>query len=557
MAKETYERDSYAAYLGRRIDPEEIRKAQEDEARKAALKLSDLEAYYRQWVEDHLYNRQNVYTDPTLTQDDLARLTQMDSDDFNRFFNAYLLILQEQGIDVNDPDSFMDAQQRKLNGIDRQLAELENASRDGDWQTKYDELIRQRQAAEDLYNKAQGIWQYVDDARAKGWTPDAVGDSGADFSAIDGSRAGRQYREERMAEGFGSGGDLSGLWLPEQKEKKPRAYNGGIINGVYVPAGTYTEEEWQAAITSPYNRVGEDGLTGGQRMEQMREQAEASRRAATLASLIDVNRSTPARNNTAGWLSDEYPDINTNVANANTSGITLTDAGRAYLAELAAKNDATADTTSDSGTDVLAALLDSGGGYSDRGSSNLGPTGLTPEETGEMQKSTYLGMLDAMARGRANTGGYTNTAALQAANAIYDAYKDVLPDGNRMAAYLRYQGDSGNRAGQKQYSWLNRAKTGGTRAQPKTTQTVTTPTTQGSIGTIPTISGGTPVSGTPVGMLQRPTQSTVTGSSVARPGAALQGASIPNYNVAGQLMTPQVMRAQDDYTRLLSALFGR
>lgn len=468
MAKETYGRDSYAAYLGRQIDPEEIRKAQEDEARKAALKLSDLEAYYRQWVEDHLYNRQNVYTDPTLTQDDLARLTQMDSDDFNRFFNAYLLILQEQGIDVNDPDSFMDAQQRTLNGIDRQLAELENASRDGDWQTKYDELIRQRQAAEDLYNKAQGIWQYVDDARAKGWTPDAVGDSGADFSAIDGSRAGRQYREERMAEGFGSGGDLSGLWLPEQKEKKPRAYNGGIINGVYVPAGTYTEEEWQAAITSPYNRVGEDGLTDGQRLIQQqqkrkeeaqkrKEEEQARRTQEMLAGLITstdpATGNASDRNMTKAWITNNE-HVQTRVANDPTM---YKYGGKIPTAEPGANTSADA---------VMAALASaetaasSGSGRSSAG--RAGGTGLSDKEKAQYGRDAYTSMLDAMARGMANTGGMTNTAALQAANAVYDAYaKEPELKGAAESAYSRYLGDSSSRAGERRYTWLNRAQNGG------------------------------------------------------------------------------------------------
>ena len=561
MAKEKYGQDAYASYLGRLLDPKDTKKAEDEAAKKAALKLSDLEAYYRQWVEDHLYNRQNVYTNPTLTEEDLARLTQSESDDFNRFLNAYLLILQEQGIDGNDPSSYIDEQQREMNYLDSQIKALEGKTRTKEQQAKYEELLEQRRLAEDRYNKAKGVWQYVDDARAKGWTPDTVGDSGADFGAIDQSAANRQYMQDRREEGFGSGSDLSDLWLPEEKEPEKITWNGGEYEGYYIPAGIYTEEQWQEAITNQSYRIGEDGLSNAQREQQQREKNEARRQQQMMASLIDVNSPAESRNNTAGWLSDEYPDIDTRVADMNTSGITMTDAGKAYLAELAAKQNATGANTG--GVADLASLLGGSGvgrHYSGRAVGNkVGSTGLTPEETARMQQDAYLGMLDAMARGRAATGGYTNSAALQAANSVYDAYEGALPDKNRMASYLRYQGDSGNRAANPQYNWLNRARNGGFGT---TEPTVNAPVTgaqqtQGSIGTIPNVSGGTPVSGTPVGTVQGAQQGGVAGWLRQMLGRIPTQYSTPGYRGGSQLKTPNVMQAQNNFAQYLNSLLKR
>lgn len=562
MAKEKYGQDAYASYLGRLLDPKDTKKAEDEAAKKAALKLSDLEAYYRQWVEDHLYNTQTTYLDPTLSDDELARLTQMDSDDFNRFLNAYLLILQEQGIDVNDPSAYLDDRQREMNYLDEQIAELEKKARNQEQQAKYEELIEQRKLAEEQYNKAKGVWQYVEDARGKGWTPGTVGDSGVDFGAIDQSAADRQYMQDRREEGFGSGSDLSSLWLPKEKEVKPRVWNGGEYEGYYIPAGTYTEEQWQEAITNPVYRIGEDGLSSAQREQQQRENNEARRQQQMMASLIDVNSPAESRNNTAGWLSDEYPDIDTRVADMNTTGVTMTDAGKAYLAELAAKQNATGVNTN---VADLASLLGSGGvgrHYSGRAVGNkVGSTGLTPEETAQMQQDAYLGMLDAMARGRAATGGYTNSAALQAANSVYDAYEGALPDRNRMASYLRYQGDSGNRAAQPQYNWLNRARNGGfgTTAPKSTPAPVTKPVTQGATVTIPQISGGTPVSGTPVGTVtgaQMP-QNNVAGWIQQMLGRIPTQYSTPGFRGGSQLKTPNVMQAQNDFAQYLNSLLRK
>lgn len=554
----------YVKNLGRLIDPEESKKKEEEAARDAALKLSDLEEYYRQWVEGHLYNKQDVYTNPLLSEEDEAR---MESDDFNRFLNAYLLILQEQGIDVNDPSSYIDEQQREMNYLDSQIKALEGKTRTKEQQAKYEELRKQRQLAEDRYNKANNVWKYVEDARGKGWTPDTVGDSGADFGAIDQSAADRKYMQDRREEGFGSGGDLSDLWMPEEKEPEKITWNGGEYEGYYIPAGIYTEEQWQDAITNQSYRIGEDGLTDYQRQQQIRQRAEEKRRAQMMASLIDGSTANAPRNATTGWLSDEYPDIDTRVADANTSGITMTDAGKAYLAELAAKQEAETTNANVGGVADLASLLGGGGvgrHYSGRAvTNNVGSTGLTPEETAQMQRDAYLGMLDAMARGRAATGGYTNSAALQAANSVYDAYEGVLPDKNRMASYLRYQGDSGNRAANPQYNWLNRARNGGFGT---TEPTVSAPVTgaqqtQGSIGTIPNVSGGTPVSGTPVGTVtgaQMPSQNNVASWLQQLLGRIPTQFSTPGFRSgSGQLKTPNVMQAQNNFAQYLNSLLKR
>lgn len=557
----------YVKNLGRLIDPAESKKAEDEAAADEAQRLADLEAYYRQWVEGHLYNRENVYTNPTLTEEDLARLTQSESDDFNRFLNAYLLILQEQGIDVNDPSSYIDEQQREMNYLDSQIKALEGKTRTKEQQAKYEELLEQRRLAEDRYNKANNVWKYVEDARGKGWTPDTVGDSGADFGAIDQSAADRKYMQDRREEGFGSGGDLSDLWMPEEKEPEKITWNGGEYEGYYIPAGIYTEEQWQEAITNQSYRIGEDGLTDYQRQEQMRQRAEENRRAQMMASLIDGSTANAPRNATVGWLSDEYPDIDTRVADMNTSGITMTDAGKAYLAELAAKQEAETAKANAGGVADLASLLGGGGigrHYSGRAvGNNVGSTGLTPEETAQMQRDAYLGMLDAMARGRAATGGYTNSASLQAANSVYDAYEDVLPDRNRMASYLRYQGDSGNRAANPQYNWLNRARNGGFGT---TEPTVSAPVTgaqqtQGSIGTIPNVSGGTPVSGTPVSTVtgaQMPSQNNVASWLQQMLGRIPTQYSTPGFRSgSGQLKTPNVMQAQNNFAQYLNSLLKR
>lgn len=556
----------YVQHLGRLIDPKDSKKAEDEAAADEAQRLADLEEYYRQWVEGHLYNRENVYTNPTLTEEDLARLTQMDSDDFNRFLNAYLLILQEQGIDVNDPSSYIDEQQREMNYLDSQIKELEGKTRTKEQQAKYEQLLEQRRLAEDRYNKANNVWKYIEDARGKGWTPDTVGDSGADFGAIDQSAADRKYMQDRMAEGFGSGGDLSSLWAPQEEEKKPFAWNGGEYEGYYIPAGMYTEEQWQEAITNPSYRIGEDGLTDYQRWQKQQEESAARRQQQMMASLIDGSTANAPRNATTGWLSDEYADIDTRVADANTSGITLTDAGKAYLAELAAKQEAETAGANAGGVADLASLLSGSGvgrSYSGAVTNNVGSTGLTPEETAQMQRDAYLGMLDAMARGRAATGGYTNSAALQAANSVYDAYEDVLPDRNRMASYLRYQGDSGNRAANPQYNWLNRATNGGYGT---TEPTVNAPVTgaqqtQGSIGTIPNVSGGTPVSGTPVGTVtgaQMPSQNNAASWLQQMLGRIPTQYSTPGFRSGSeQLKTPNVMQAQNNFAQYLNSLLKR
>lgn len=554
----------YVKNLGRLIDPAESKKAEDEAAADEAQRLADLEAYYRQWVEGHLYNKQDVYTNPLLSEEDEAR---MESDDFNRFLNAYLLILQEQGVDVNDPSSYIDEQQREMNYLDSQIKALEGKTRTKEQQAKYEELLEQRQLAEDRYNKAKGVWQYVEDARAKGWTPDTVGDSGADFGAIDQSAADRKYMQDRMAEGFGSGGDLSDLWMPEEKEPEKITWNGGEYEGYYIPAGIYTEEQWQEAITNQSYRIGEDGLTDYQRQEQIRQRAEEKRRAQMMASLIDGSTANAPRNATTGWLSDEYPDIDTRVADANTSGITMTDAGKAYLAELAAKQEAETASANAGGVADLASLLGGSGvgsSYSGRAvTNNVGSTGLTPEETAQMQQDAYLGMLDAMARGRAATGGYTNSAALQAANSVYDAYEDVLPDRNRMASYLRYQGDSGNRAANPQYTWLNRARNGGFGTTEPTVRAPVTGAqqTQGSVGTIPNVSGGTPVSGTPVGTVtgaQMPSQNNAASWLQQMLGRIPTQFSTPGFRSgSGQLKTPNVMQAQNNFAQYLNSLLKR
>lgn len=557
----------YVKNLGRLIDPEESKKKEEEAARDAALKLSDLEEYYRQWVEGHLYNRENVYTNPTLTEEDLARLTQSESDDFNRFLNAYLLILQEQGIDVNDPEDFLHDLQGDMNGINARIKELESKNRTQKEQAEYEDLLKQLEQAQSQYDKANNVWKYIEDARAKGWTPDTVGDSGVDFGAIDQSAADWQERQDIIKYTRGFGGGPIDIWLPEEKEPEKITWNGGEYEGYYIPAGIYTEEQWQDAITNQSYRIGEDGLTDYQRQEQMRQRAEENRRAQMMASLIDGGTANAPRNATVGWLSDEYPDIDTRVADANTSGVTMTDAGKAYLAELAAKQEAETAKANAGGVADLASLLGGSGvgrHYSGRAvTNNVGSTGLTPEETAQMQRDAYLGMLDAMARGRAATGGYTNSAALQAANSVYDAYEDVLPDRNRMASYLRYQGDSGNRAANPQYNWLNRARNGGFGT---TEPTVSAPVTgaqqtQGSVGTIPNVSGGTPISGTPVGTVtgaQMPSQNNVASWLQQMLGRIPTQFSTPGFRSgSGQLKTPNVMQAQNNFAQYLNSLLKR
>lgn len=557
----------YLKNLGRTIDPKDSKKAEDEAAKEAALKLSDLEAYYRDWVEGHLYHRQNVYTNPTLTDEDLAQLTQMDSDDFNRFLNAYLLILQEQGIDVNNPSGYMDEMQREMNSLDRQIVELEKKTRNKEEQAKYEELIEQRRLTEERYNKAKDIWKYTEDAREKGWTPDTVGDSGVDFDAINQSAEDRKYMQDRMAEGFGSGGDASGLWLPEEKPKPVYGYGGGVVGadeegkgGVYVAPGKYTTAEFEEASVDPYARVGEDGLTGGQRLIEAAEARNQRQAAQRLASLVgQANEQASARNNTAGWTSEEYPDIDTRVVNANTSGVTMTDAGRAYLEALEAKEAEASSRPegSASGADALAALLGgSTGNYSGRVTQRVGSTGLTEEETAQAQKDAYLAMLDAMARGRAATGGYTNSAALQAGNAVYDAYRDVLPKENLTAAYGKYLSDSGNRAGTPAYRWVNRNQNGGygtTKAPAPATKPATQ--VQQPAGTIPQVSGGTPVSGTPVRQQQSGDIGTILSQLLG--GGRTTGRQTTGYRTGGQLKTPNVMQAQNNIAQYLNSLLRR
>lgn len=542
------QRAKYITRLGQAMDMGAQREREAAAQQRTQLTLSDLEAYYRGLLEDSLYNRNSVYTNPDMTPEERAQIEQAGADDFNRFLNAYLLILQEQGIDVNDPSAYLDATQREINGLKQQIRTLESGTRNAQQQTQYESLLQQLEDAQARYSKAEGIWQYTDAGRANGWTPGTVGESGADFDAIAESAQGRQEMLARMEEGFGSGGALSGLWQDPAAQERKITWEGGEYNGVYVQPGTYTQAQWEEAITSPYARIGEDDLTDGQRLMQMNRNARERSEAQKLASLVSENGVQYARNNTPDWTSEDVPNVDTTVANGNTSGITMTDAGRDYLAELAAKNEQ--ETASGNDGSALANLLqrdeDADGTASGTGSgTSTGYVG-TGYDYAKIQNEAYRGMLDAMARGAARTGGYANTAALQAANEVHDAYKESVPGLNLAQAYDRYLRESGNRAGASAYRWLNRNQSGGYGTSAPTPAPATKPVQ--SVQTAPTVSGGTPVSGTPV----RVTQPSGIGTGHA-------SAHLANGYPAGTVLRqPNVMQAQQEQIRqYLTSLLKR
>lgn len=389
------------------------------------LKLADLEAYYRDQLEQRL-SGEKVYVNPNATADDLAAMDKLDAQDYNRFLNAWLAIRQEMGEDLSsDPD----------------------------------------------------VWKYIQRGQEKGWDATAVGESGIDFDAIAQGYRDYQAREESSATSGGvGGGSLSNLWLPKKlQDEDPdqrRAYNGGVIDGHYVPAGNYTKDEYEELLESPFNRVGEDGLTDGQRLirqqqkrkeeaqeeaQKRREEEQARRTEEMLAGLItSTNPATgnaAERNATRAWVTNDG-QVKTRVANDPTR---YQYGGKIPTAE--SGEDASADA-------VMAALASaetaasSGSGRSSAG--RAGGTGLSSEEKAQYGRDAYTSLLDAMARGMANTGGMTNTAALQAANAVYDAYaRERELKGVAESAYSRYLGDSSSRAGERRYTWLNRAQNGG------------------------------------------------------------------------------------------------
>ena len=389
------------------------------------LKLADLEAYYRDQLEQRLTG-EKVYVNPNATADDLAAMDKLDAQDYNRFLNAWLAIRQEMGEDLSsDPD----------------------------------------------------VWKYIQRGQEKGWDATAVGESGIDFDAIAQGYRDYQAREESSATSGGvGGGSLANLWLPKKlQDEDPdqrRAYNGGVIDGHYVPAGNYTKDEYEELLTSPYNRVGEDGLTGGQRLIQQqqkrkeeaqeeaqkrREEEQARRTQEMLAGLITstdpATGNAAERNMTKAWITNDE-QVKTQAANDPTR---YQYGGKIPTAESGTNTSADA---------VMAALASaetaasSGSGRSSAG--RAGGTGLSSEEKAQYGRDAYTSLLDAMARGMANTGGMTNTAALQAANAVYDAYaKEPELKGVAESAYSRYLGDSSSRAGERRYTWLNRAQNGG------------------------------------------------------------------------------------------------
>ncbi len=443
------------------------------------LKLADLEAYYRDQLEQRL-SGEKVYVNPNATADDLAAMDKLDAQDYNRFLNAWLAIRQEMGEDLSsDPD----------------------------------------------------VWKYIQRGQEKGWDATAVGESGIDFDAIAQGYRDYQAREESSATSGGvGGGSLSNLWLPKKlQDEDPdqrRAYNGGVIDGHYVPAGNYTKDEYEELLESPFNRVGEDGLTDGQRLirqqqkrkeeaqeeaQKRREEEQARRTEEMLAGLItSTNPATgnaAERNATRAWVTNDG-QVKTRVANDPTR---YQYGGKIPTAE--SGEDASADA-------VMAALASaetaasSGSGRSSAG--RAGGTGLSSEEKAQYGRDAYTSLLDAMARGMANTGGMTNTAALQAANAVYDAYaRERELKGVAESAYSRYLGDSSSRAGERRYTWLNRAQNGGygttmpQTSAPAGTQT-SAPTAAAVTPTMPTVGkrpawqqGGQNIRDTVAGLLAR------------------------------------------------------
>lgn len=526
----------YITKLGQ-VDMEKVREQEEKKAEDRRLKLADLEAYYRQQL-DGILNAQTRYRNPAATKKDLEALEAAQAEQYNRALNAWLAVRQEMGEDASADDT---------------------------------------------------AYSYLQAADARGWRTGDIG-SDIDFDAVRQGYAGRQEERANRASGFGAGQDASGLWLPEKAEKK-YGYGGGVVGadengkgGVYVPAGMYTAEEFEKASVDPYARVGEDGLTDGQRLLASAAARREADQQAWLASLIDSPAPYGERNDTTGWLSDEYPDIDTHAANLNDAGIHYTEAGRAYLEQLEAKRkeEEEKQSTTSQAAALAAALANAGaaGAASTGGTGGSGfgshHSGVVPNsisnaeiqrKAGAMGKDAYLSMLDAMARGMANTGGYTNTAALQSANSVYDSYRDSLDNlsassisesiyNNKLksagqqalsAAYSRYLGDSSVRAGNPEYTWLSRRENGGFGTTGAAWR-ANAQATQGNIGRIPAVSGG----GT-----AQPVPGVVGGGSTPVSGTPVRASG--QYRMPGQgLLAPGTMRTQDtDFLRYLSQYFKK
>lgn len=173
------------------------------------------------------------------------------------------------------------------------------------------------------------------------------------------------------------------------------------------------------------------------------------------------NAITPygARNNTTGWLSDEYEDINTRTVGNAGSGVQWTQAGQDYRDQLAAAMSGnSAASTGTAYQDYLAGLSAQGGanagysrpsGTSYRAGSAGGKRSLTPD----IQRQAYQSMLDALVRG--SNGGMPTTNGFGAANRIYDNMRAEITDPKPVyEQYGAYRGNTLTR--DKDYDYLNR-----------------------------------------------------------------------------------------------------
>ena len=227
---------------------------------------------------------------------------------------------------------------------------------------------------------------------------------------------------------FGAGGSLMDQWNPEPERY---GWNGGWVDqdengngGYYVPAGKYSEQEWEQALADAmlYGREG-SGNMEFLRMRQERQQepydpdyaayqASLSRRERIAQKNASVQpeqaaeeQTSLARNGTPNWTSYSNPNITTQgtardegyLPNSNPGGREFTEEER-----LAALNDP--HHYNGYAGPVEGFGYDSNGNYVYKDGSNSG--------------DSYLSALDALVRGSQATNGLKNSNAVTAGQRV-------------------------------------------------------------------------------------------------------------------------------------------
>ena len=171
------------------------------------------------------------------------------------------------------------------------------------------------------------------------------------------------------------------------------------------------------------------------------------------------------RNGTAGWLSDEYEDINTRTEGAVNSGVQYTDEFRDMLAQTLGNRSASAASTGTDYQDYLAGLSAQGGASAGTGSTpsagRVSPGGYSGGNSGRSpssglsateQQDAYRSMLDALVRG--SNGGMPTKNGFVAANRINDQIAEITDPKPVYQKYATYGGNTLTR--DKDYDYLNR-----------------------------------------------------------------------------------------------------